>query len=115
MAGVRAADAPPHPGLEEVRRSAEVPNIYLKLSGFHYVSQVSWDYPYPDTHPVVRALYEAYGSERLCWGSDYPVVRFDMTYQHFLEAFRKHCAFIPEADQAKILGENLARLLGLRE
>ncbi len=98
-------------GLNEILKSAEVPNIYIKLSGFHYVSQVGWDYPQLDTHPVVKALYKAFGPTRLCWGSDYPVVRFFMTYQHALEAFRTHCAFVPPIDQALILGLNLQQLL----
>lgn len=108
MSGVRAADAA---GLEEVIRSAEVPNIHLKLSGFHYASRTSWDYPYADTHEIVRRLHQGYGPERLCWGSDYPVVAFDMTYRHSLEAFRTHCAFVPPKHQASILGGNLERLL----
>ena len=29
---------------------------------FCYVSQVSWDYPHSDTHWIVRALYEHFGS-----------------------------------------------------
>lgn len=111
MAGVRADEPDPQPNLAEVLRSAALPNIYLKLSGFHYVSSVSWDYPYPDTRAVVRRLYDAFGPDRLCWGSDYPVVRFNMTYRHALEAFRTHCDFIPPADREKILGSNLHRLL----
>ena len=97
--------------LQEILRSAEVPNIYIKLSGFHYVSPVSWDYPYPEAQGLVRQLYEGFGPERLCWGSDYPVVRFNMTYRHALEAFRTHCSFVPEEHQALILGGNLGRLL----
>jgi predicted TIM-barrel fold metal-dependent hydrolase len=111
MAGAKAGEAAPRPDLEEILRSAEVPNIYIKLSGFHYVSQVSWDYPYSDTLWIVRKLYEHYGAERLCWGSDYPVVRFNMNYRHALEAFRTHCPFIPEADKQRILGGNLERML----
>jgi predicted TIM-barrel fold metal-dependent hydrolase len=111
MSSVQANEPPPYAELGEVLRSAECPNIHLKLSGFHYVSANSWDYPYPDTERVVRALFDAYGPERLCWGSDYPVVRTHMTYRHSLEAFRTHCAFIPEAAQPQILGRNLERLL----
>jgi len=104
--------------LQEIVKSAQVPNIYIKLSGFHYVSRVGWDYPCADAHPIVRTLYESYGPTRLCWGSDYPVVRFYMTYQQALEAlcraltaFRRHCTFVPEEDKALILGGNLERLL----
>lgn len=108
MAGARVGD---ETRFQEVLASAKVPNIHVKMSGFAYVSQISWEYPYADTHDIVRALYEHFGPERLCWGSDYPVVRSFMTYQHALEAFRTHCAFIPAADQAQILGGTLHRLL----
>lgn len=107
MAGARLGQE----SMDEVLRSAEVENIYIKLSGFHYISSRSWDYPHADTHAGVRKLYEYFGGGRLCWGSDYPVVRFNMTYQHALEAFRTHCPFVTEADRAKILGTNLEQLL----
>jgi predicted TIM-barrel fold metal-dependent hydrolase len=111
LAGARAGEAPPHAGMEEILRSAEVPNIHIKLSGFHYASQVSWDYPYSDTLAVVRRLYEHYGAERLCWASDYPPVLGHMTYQQSLEVVRTHCSFIPAGDLERILGGNMQRLL----
>ena len=113
MAGTRASEKPPYPNFEEVLKSAQVPNIHLKLSGFAYVSQVDWEYPYSDTMWMVRKLYEHYGPERLCWASDYPPVLWYMTYQQSLEAVRTHCNFIPEADQELILGRNMGRLLGV--
>ena len=111
MGGARAGEESPYPQLKQVLASGDVPNIHIKMSGFAYVSQVSWDYPQSDTHWIVRALYEHFGPGRLCWGSDYPVVRNFMTYQHALEAFRTHCPFIPEADKTEILGGTLHRLL----
>ena len=111
MSGARAGEEPPYPKLKEVLASAKVPNIYIKMSGFAYVSQVSWGFPYSDTGWIVRAIYEHFGPDRLCWGSDYPVVRSAMTYQHALEAFRTYCTFIPDADKAQILGGTLHRLL----
>ena len=107
----KAGEEPPYPKLKEILASAKTPNIYIKISGFAYVSQISWDYPYSDTGWIVRAIYEHFGPSRLCWGSDYPVVRSHMTYQHALEAFRTHCTFIPDADKAQILGGALHRLL----
>ncbi|MEZ4734862.1 MAG: amidohydrolase family protein [Caldilineaceae bacterium] len=111
LAGAKADEAPPHAGLQEILTSAQLPNIYIKLSGFAYCSPVKWNFPYSDTHWVIRSLYERFGPYRMCWGSDYPVVRFFMTYQHALEAFRTHCTFVSEHDKAWILGKTLARLL----
>lgn len=111
MAGPRASERPPYPVLKEILASARVPNVYVKLSGFHYVSEAAWEYPYPDCGWIVRSLYEHFGPDRLCWGSDYPVVRRAMTYQQALEAVRTHCPFIAADHKARILGENLRGLL----
>ncbi len=111
LAGVRAEEGVPYHGLKEVLSSASVPNIYIKVSGFAYCSQVEWDYPYGDTMWIFRTLYEHFGPQRMCWGSDYPVVRFFMTYRQALEVVRSHCTFIPESDKDAILGGTLAALL----
>ncbi|MCC6169709.1 MAG: amidohydrolase [Caldilineaceae bacterium] len=108
---VKVADPPPHTGLREVLASASLPNMYLKFSGFYYMTETKWNFPFSDTMWVVRALYEHYGPYRMCWGSDYPVVRPNMTYRQAIEALRTHCTFIPDADKAWILGKTLARLL----
>jgi predicted TIM-barrel fold metal-dependent hydrolase len=109
MAGARVEE----PALlEEVVASAAVPNIHVKLSGWHYVSKVRWGFPYADVEPTVRALYQAFGPERLHWGSDYPVCQLRaMTYQHTIEAFRTYAPFVPEADKARIFGDSLLALL----
>lgn len=111
MGVVRATAKSPADDLQQVLASAKLPNIYLKLSGFAYCTHVVWEYPYADTHWIVRAEYEHFGPHRMCWGSDYPPVRWYMTYRQALEAFRTHCTFVPEADQTCILGGTLEQLL----
>lgn len=111
MAGARLAEGPDGPGLREILASAALPNIHVKLSGFHYVDPVGWEFPYTPVRPVVQALYEQYGPERLHWGSDYPVVHKAMTYQQSLEAVRTACDFIAPADLPRILGDSLYDLL----
>jgi L-fuconolactonase len=109
LGGARLADPA---ALPEVLRSAELPNVHVKLSGFHYANDVAWEFPYPACRPIVRALYEAFGPERLHWGSDYPVVRRAMTYQQSLEAVRTHCAdVIAPEDMPRVLGDSLNELL----
>lgn len=110
VAGAKADEPPPHPLLEEVLAAAAEENIHIKLT-FHYAAPVAWEYPYSSTHWLVRKLVERFGPHRICWGSDYPVVRKSMTYQHALEAFRTHCTFVSEGDKDWILGKTLYNLL----
>lgn len=111
LAGAKASEEPPHPNLKQILACASLPNIYIKLSGFHYATSVHWNFPYSDTQWLVRALYEHFGPYRMCWGSDYPVVRRFMTYRQALEAFRTHCTFVPDADKDWILGKTLNRII----
>ncbi len=98
--------------LANVIESAALPNIHLKLSGFHYLTDQArvWNFPYIDTHPIYEACYEAF-QNRLCWGSDFPVVKKAMTHRQSLEAFRTHLNFITDSDRDAIQGGTLAQLL----
>ena len=100
--------------LIQVLESATCPNIYIKVSGFAYASKLEWDYPYHDTLELVRVIYQHFGARRMCWGSDYPVVRFFMTYRQALEVFRTHCDFVSEEDKTWVLGETFHGLLNHR-
>lgn len=76
---------------------ARLPHVYMKLSGLGHFSQ---DAPlYRDALPFTRRVVEAFGPDRMVWGSGTPAI---------VDA---HLAGYPEADRRKVKGENLARLL----
>ena len=105
-------EGPGGSALNAILASAARPNIHIKLSGFHYAAPTGWEYPHADSHYVVRALYNQFGPERLHWGSDYPVVRWAMTYRQALEVIKTHCAdIIPAPDMDRVLGSSLHDLL----
>lgn len=114
LAGLRAGERPPFEELLEVLRSAALPNILVKVSGYYYGSHRPWDFPFSDTLRVVRTLFEHFGPHRLCWGSDYPVVRRAMTYTQALEIVRTHCSWLSEEDRGWILGGTLERVIDTR-
>lgn len=110
LAGIGNWAAGREDALRRVLPSASLPNVHVKISGFYYGEAAPWEYPHAPAIAVVRALYAAFGA-RLCWGSDYPVVRRALTYRQALECFRTHCDFVTPQHRDAILGGTLDALL----
>jgi predicted TIM-barrel fold metal-dependent hydrolase len=88
-----------------------VPSIYVKVAGLHYCSARGWDYPWHDVLSLLARIVEAFGPNRLCWGSDFPAGTRFCTYRQSLEAIRAHCDFLDRQELRLMLGENLQALL----
>lgn len=72
----------PFTALPELLGLAELPNVAVKYSGAAALS--AGEYPFADLWPHLRALLEAFGSERLMWGSDATRVASLHTYRDAL-------------------------------
>jgi predicted TIM-barrel fold metal-dependent hydrolase len=89
-------------------------SVGVKISGFNYNSVNGWDYPYRGAIALLFArILDAFGDQRLYWGSDFPASRDDLTYRQSIEVVRTHCAFAGKHATEAILGGNAARLLDL--
>ena len=101
--------------LAAVLANSDLPNLFVKVSGFHYLSRQSWEYPYPEVHErVLRPLLAAYTAERLLWGSDFSAARPYMTYRQSLEVVRTHLEELADSNMSRILGTNLDDLVRIR-
>ncbi len=90
---------------------AKASNVLVRVSAFTALSSAG--YPFNDLMPLTRALYAAFGAQRLLWGTDYPYVLDSGSYVQSLDALRFHMPFIDAADLPLILGGNAARLFHL--
>ncbi len=98
--------------LEAVLANADLGNVYIKASGFHYLTDPSWDYPYTRAREqILRPLLAAFGACRMAWGSDFPAARWHLTYTQSLEAFRCCGDWLSATDLAMLLGGTMADLL----
>jgi hypothetical protein len=61
-------ETPPTKSLPEMLALAKHPNVSVKLCGLPGLS--SEPLPYRDVQPVLRQFIDAFGAERLMWGSD---------------------------------------------
>lgn len=92
---------------------ARYPNVWVKVSELSILSP-SKNYPYTDTFPTVRRVYDAFGSDRLLWGTGYPgATRAQAgrpSLRDELALIRQEIPFFTDEDRKKILGGNAARL-----
>ncbi|QDU80839.1 4-sulfomuconolactone hydrolase [Polystyrenella longa] len=99
--------------LEKLLRLAQYPQVYCKLSEMSSIS-LTKEYPYTDSVPVVKQVFDAFGAERLMWGTGFP----GSSRAHYqrpkveeeLDLVRKHLSFLNDDDKRKILGENAYKL-----
>lgn len=97
-----------------VTAAAAQRNIFIKVSGMGNVAAVDDEYPYERLSWIPQSLRQAYGPDRLIWGSDYPVSRRHMTYRQTLAMTTRHGPFSAE-EQAAVLGGTMAKLLARRQ
>ena len=65
----------------------------------------------PEDVPLLHEAYDAFGPDRLMWGSDYPPVSGREGYANALRLTMDE--FPSEADRRSIFGETAARVYGL--
>ena len=103
----------PLPDMKKLLALARYPNVAVKISDLTSVSK-SGKYPFPDAYPWVKRVYDAFGPDRLLWGTGYPgALRADFqrpTVKQELELIRQHMPLFTAQDRAKILGLNAARI-----
>jgi predicted TIM-barrel fold metal-dependent hydrolase len=105
--------ADPEPDFRKLLAMARYPNVWVKVSELSSVSQ-SGRYPFADAYPYVRRVYEAFGPDRLLFGTGYPgAARAHYQRPSLAEEIaliEREIPFFSDEDRRKILGTNAARL-----
>lgn len=113
--GLARAAVPTDHDVDSVVRLAQVPSILVKLSGLHYVATQPWRFPYGASHGLLGRLVDAFGPDRLCWGSDFPAARAHVTYRQSLEVIRsEHAGLLGDDGLSAVLGGTAAEVLRTR-
>jgi predicted TIM-barrel fold metal-dependent hydrolase len=93
---------------KKLARLARYPRVHVKLS--HLWSLSKQAYPYRDTFDRVKRLYDAFGPQRLMWGSDWPAVENFCGYAKALALYQEELEFLSPEDRRWILGGTALRL-----
>src|SRR6266700_205833 len=89
------------------------PNVYCKISGL--VTEADWHQWTPDVFkPYLDAVFEAFGVDRLIFGSDWPVCLLAAGYHQVVALVTDYMRDLSKTDVEKIFGLNAARFYGQR-
>lgn len=87
--------------IDQLCAMAQHPKVMVKVSAFYALGKKAP--PYDDLEPLIRRVYEAFGSERLMWASDCPFQVVDHTYEDSIALVRDRLDFLSETDKEQIL------------
>lgn len=93
----------------QVMALARHANVWMKVSYFPEAAAQSQPYPFDTARERFRELFAEVGSQRMLWGSNFPVVTHLCPYRQALDFVRLECDFLEAADREAILGGNFMR------
>jgi L-fuconolactonase len=114
IAKPRIRDGILEPWRRNLRELARRPNVYCKLSGV--VTETDWKTWTPEIiRPYVDAALDAFGPQRLMFGSDWPVCLVACSYKRWVDVIRDFASDLSPAEQARILGGTAVEAYNLEE
>jgi len=93
------------PWKEGIAELAKFPNVYCKVSGM--VTEADWQNWTPENiRPYLDVIFDAFGTERVMIGSDWPVCLVAGKYSKVMQVVINYISKFSPADKEKILGGN---------
>jgi L-fuconolactonase len=97
---------------KDIRELARFPHVQCKVSGM--VTEADWaNWKKEDFTPYLDVIFDAFGTERIMYGSDWPVCLVAAEYQQALSILEDYISDFSEVDKAKVMGENAAKFYNL--
>lgn len=101
------------PWRRDLERLAEHENVFCKLSGM--VTEADWgNWTSHELRPYLDVALDAFGSDRLMIGSDWPVCTLSGSYAETMQNVIDFAEELTAGERNGILGENAARFYGVK-
>jgi len=98
---------------EDMRNLAKFDNVYCKVSGL--VTEADWaNWKSEDFKPYLDVVFEAFGPERLMYGSDWPVCLLAGSYEQVKELVNQYVSKFSDEEQGLFWGGNAIRFYNLK-
>jgi L-fuconolactonase len=101
------------PWAAQMKEIAQNENVFCKISGL--VTEAGWkQWKADDFKPYLDVVFNAFGVDRLMFGSDWPVCLLAGTYSQVKQLIHNYLKGFSQTDQDKIFGGNALRFYGLK-
>lgn len=98
---------------QQIRELAGHPNVYCKVSGI--VTEADWKNWTPELcKPYLDIVFEAFGPQRLMFGSDWPVCLLAGTYEQVTNLVSDYIRQCSPDDEEAIMGGNATRFYRIK-
>ncbi len=94
--------------IPELLALAKHPNVGVKVTGAPGYSSEA--YPFPAMHTYVRQIYDAFGSERMFWGTD--ITKMPCSWRQCVTMFTEELPWLSESDKELIMGRAICAWWG---
>ncbi len=95
-----------------MKELAKHQNVYCKLSGLF--TEAKWkEWGAADFYPYFDVMFEAFGTNRLLFGSDWPVMLLSGTYVQWKSLIEKYMENFEPEEKQKVFGNNAVTFYNL--
>ncbi len=100
------------PWADDIRRLAELPNVHCKVSGM--ITEANWlHWGKADFRPYLDVVFEAFGTERIMYGSDWPVCLVAGEYEGAKGILTDYLSMFSDDEVRDVMGNNARRFYNL--
>lgn len=100
------------PWYRDIAELASFPNVYCKVSGM--VTEAAWRaWNKRDFRPYLDIVFDAFGEDRLMFGSDWPVCLLGGDYAEVVQLVTDYLGDQGAETMEKVMGSNAARFYGV--
>ena len=96
----------------EIKEIAKNENVYCKVSGL--VTEAKWnEWKTEDLYPYLDVVFESFGTDRILFGSDWPVMLLSSTYNKWKNLLEKYMLQFSDEEKQKVFDTNAIKFYNL--
>ncbi|MFQ6028567.1 MAG: amidohydrolase family protein, partial [Dehalococcoidia bacterium] len=94
--------------LSDLLDLAKYPNVACKATGAPSYSSAG--YPFANIHDYLHQIYDAFGPDRMFWGTD--ITRMPCSWKQCVSLFTEELPWLSESDKDLVMGRALCNWIG---